>query len=196
MIFTIDSKKLEKSGSSIPEYLVLLLTKYCQDIPKLLEELKQKEMIQTCVYGYDILSPKADKFVADMMVYNDKKIPDYDYITALARKMCQLFPAGLKPGTAISWRGNSRDIANRLMKFFAQYSTYTAEEVLDATKRYVDSFNGNYSYMRVLKYFIMKQETVADEYGNASVETISQLADFIENKENGGQQNNMTGELK
>ena len=42
----------------------------------------------------------------------------------------------------------------------------------------MESFNGNYSYMRVLKYFIIKQETVADEYGNASVETISQLADF------------------
>ena len=196
MKFTVDSKKLEKIGSSISEYLVLLLTKYCQDIPKLLDEMKQQELIQTCIYGYDILSPKANKLVNDMMAYNDEKVPDADYIIALAKKMCQLYPSGLKPGTAISWRGNSRDIANRLIKFFAQYNAYTAEEVLDATKRYVDSFNGSYDYMRVLKYFIMKQETVADEWGNMTVETVSQLADFIENKENGGQVNIMTGELK
>ena len=51
-----------------------------------------------------------------------------------------------------------------MQKFFKLYGNkYTDEQILKATQDYVSSFNGNYSYMRVLKYFILKDERKSDE---------------------------------
>ena len=50
-----------------------------------------------------------------------------------------------------------------------------------ATKKYVESFNGNYTYMRVLKYFIWKDEKRVDSDGMGYVNEISDLATYIEN---------------
>ena len=57
------------------------------------------------------------------------------------------------------------------------------EEILDATKRYVASFQGNYTGMRLIKYFILKDDVKPSEDGQGHVEQISDLATFLENKE-------------
>ena len=35
---------------------------------------------------------------------------------------------------------------------------FTEEEALEATKKYIESFNGNYRFMQLLKYFILKSD--------------------------------------
>ena len=42
-------------------------------------------------------------------------------------------------------------------------------------------FNGRYQYMRVLKYFIWKEEKKVDSEGVGHIEEVSDLAAFIEN---------------
>lgn len=104
-----------------------------------------------------------------------------DDIQELAEKMQALMPPGKKPDTIFYWKGNKNEIKSKLLKFFSEYGTdYTMDEILDATKRYVDSFNGNFTYMRLLKYFIYKQEVK-----NGERIDVSELATFLENKDEG-----------
>ena len=51
------------------------------------------------------------------------------------------------------------------------------EDVIKATKEYVNSFNGNYRYMQLLKYFILKSVKDADD----NVDIKSELMSLIEN---------------
>ena len=77
---------------------------------------------------------------------------------------------------------------DRLSKFFLKYgNNHTDEEIINATKRYVDSFNGNYQYMQLLKYFIWKNKVTGEEVVRGrivgEVERQSQLAAWLEDKE-------------
>jgi hypothetical protein len=107
-----------------------------------------------------------------------------DRYTALADKLREIFPAGKKPGYAYTWRDSTSCIADRLKKFFLKYGEYTDEQVIKATKEYVASFNGNYQYMQLLKYFIWKNKVTGEEVVRGrivgEVEKQSQLAAWIE----------------
>lgn len=86
--------------------------------------------------------------------------------------------------TPYYYRCNKSEVAKALKRFFAQYgSEYTDEEIIDATKRYVASFKGNYVGMRLAKYFIMKNPVKQDAEGEGYVEQVSDLLTFLENKE-------------
>jgi len=109
-------------------------------------------------------------------------------LKALANSLRELFPAGKKPGYAYLWRDSESCIVDRLKKFFLKYGdNHTDEEIIDATKRYVASFNGNYQYMQLLKYFIWKNKVTGEEVVRGrivgEVERQSQLAAWLENTE-------------
>lgn len=105
----------------------------------------------------------------------------------LARQLRELYPQGTKPGTQQQWRNSVSTVSNRLKKFIMKYGEHTDEEIIEATKRYVSSFNGDYRYMHVLIYFIWKNKVAGGEYKNGvlvgEVEKQSELASYIENKE-------------
>lgn len=101
-----------------------------------------------------------------------------DNIKELADKLRAIYPEGKMPGTSYYYRCNRADIIKKLKSFFRRYGEYSPEQIIEATQRYVDSFNGNYSYLRLLKYFIWK-----DENRDGETIQISQLADWIENKD-------------
>ena len=117
-------------------------------------------------------------------------------IEDLALELMAIFPAQKKQGTCHYFRGNRKDISLRLKKFFKLYgNSYTKEQIIEAAKKYVASFNGNYSYMRILKYFIWKDERKTDSEGKGYIEETSDLASYIDN--NGEESNNdWTAELR
>lgn len=93
----------------------------------------------------------------------------------LAKKMQELFPTGKKPGTNLMWRDSQAIIAKKLKTVAKKYGAkFTDEQALEATKKYVESFNGDYQFMQVLKYFISKRNNITGD------ET-SQLLSYIEN---------------
>lgn len=101
--------------------------------------------------------------------------------TTLAQKMIDLFPAGKKPGTSYLWRGNLQMITRRLNQLYEKSGAkFTDDEALAATEAYVKE-NKNNPYMRILKYFIFKNQVGG--YGN---ELDSDLLSWIENIRNGG----------
>lgn len=116
----------------------------------------------------------ADELIADS---EESIAAKEDGIKELADKLRSIYPEGKKAGTSYYYRCNRADIVRKLKSFFRRYGEYTPEQIIEATQRYVDSFNGNYTYLRLLKYFIWK-----DENKDGEVLSISQLADWIENK--------------
>jgi len=94
----------------------------------------------------------------------------------LAKQLQELFPKGIKENTIYHWRDSTRIIALRLSTFFNKFGNYSNDDILNATKRYIDSFNGNTTYMQVLKHFILKKDKTTGEYS-------SMLASYLENEE-------------
>ena len=81
-----------------------------------------------------------------------------DRLLALAATLKELYPKGKKVGTNSPWTEGVVLIARRLKLFFKKYGKdYTDEQIIEATRNYVQSFNGDYQFMRVLKYFIFKE---------------------------------------
>lgn len=103
-----------------------------------------------------------------------------DRFEALAEKLRELFPAGRKEGTSLQWRDSVAIISKRLKTLVKKYNAkFTDEQAIEATRKYIESFNGNYSYMQTLRYFIFKNKVV-----DGAVEEHSQLLSFIENAGN------------
>ena len=98
-----------------------------------------------------------------------------DRFDKLAKKMQEVFPEGRKPGTKLMWRDSQPIIAKRLKAIVKKYkAVFTDEQAIEATKKYVESFNGDYQFMQVLKYFISKRNLITGD------ET-SQFLSYIEN---------------
>ena len=108
----------------------------------------------------------------------------------LADKLRALFPAGNKSGYKYAWRDSTSCISDRLTKFFLKYpecKKFTDDDIVDATKRYISDFNGDYRYMQLLKYFIWKDKMTGEELVRGRIvgekEMQSQLANYLLNKE-------------
>lgn len=100
-----------------------------------------------------------------------------DRFNNLADKLRELFPTGRKPGTQLQWRDSTKVIAQRLKAFVKKFNIeFTDEKAIEATKKYISGFNGNYQFMQVLKYFIMK---AGKEDGTSIIN--SQLLSYMEN---------------
>ena len=101
----------------------------------------------------------------------------------LAQRMRECFPQGKMPGTPYYYRCNNSEVIKKLKKFFIQYGNYPDEDIVDACKRFVASFRGNYKYLPLVKYFISKLKDQEDEDGTIHKVEYSPLADYLENKE-------------
>lgn len=137
---------------------------------------------------YVDLTCKGDSLVESVMAEsNTGKQNSEERFTKLANKLRELFPAGKKPGYAYTWRDSTSCIVDRLKKFVLKYGDYPDEEIIDATKRYIASFNGEYKYMQLLKYFIWKNKVTGGELVDGrmvgEVERQSQLAAWLDDKE-------------
>ena len=117
----------------------------------------------------------ADELLADS---EESIVIKEDGIKELADKLREIYPEGKMSGTSYYYKCNRADIVRKLKSFFRRYGEYTSEQIIEATQRYVASFNGNYTYLRLLKYFIWK-----DENKDGETLQVSQLADWIENKD-------------
>ena len=109
--------------------------------------------------------------------FKGNKGVDTDRYDELADKLRELYPKGRKEGTSYLWRDSHAKIANKLRTLVKKYNfKFTDEQAISATKRYIESFNGNYSYMQLLKYFILKKDKDTGEEN-------SQLMSYIENED-------------
>lgn len=189
MKITIDEKVCTKHKMTLSEVLIALAirnTDAYSDIPNMLNreilvEDKTEDWYKVTQHWSDVL----DEIIADSSGTVEKSDEE---LLELAKKMRELYPQGKmrdrygRP-TPYYYRCNNSEVVKKLKKFFTIFGNTSDEEILDATKRYVASFQGNYTGMRLIKYFILKDDVKPSEDGQGHVEQISDLATFLENKE-------------
>lgn len=127
-----------------------------------------------------------------IIVDSDKHQEPQDKLTELATKLKAIFPKGKKDGTNYYWSDGVPLIIRRLKLFFKKYGNdFTNEQIIQATEKYVEGFNGSYQYMRLLKYFIFKEKVGA----NGEIEGDSELINYIENADDEDLRNEWTSTL-
>ena len=181
MKYCIEENVIQRHHLSINELLGLMLFKNGCNPQQLINRMLERELIVQDMFGNYVVTQHWDDELQKVLLESDAEIPKDNDLNYLVGQLREIFPKGIKTGSA-AWRGNKREITLRLQKFFKIYDKYTDEELISATKKYVESFNGNYTYMRILKYFILKDEVKIGEDGNRYVEQVSELANFLENE--------------
>ena len=166
MKYIIDTEILEREGIELDEALYLLSVYKKKPIDF---NTIQKAKVENKILKFENprdpvkITPKGRSFIESILAKSKVHISsdNLERYRTLADKMREIYPKGLKPGTNYQWRD------------------FTDEEAIEATKRYIASFNGNYRYMQILKYFISKQKPVE----GAPAEQNSQFLSFLQNEE-------------
>lgn len=117
--------------------------------------------------------------VINSVIIDSEKVDNKLEFEELANKLREIFPNGKKPGTTYMWRDTTAVIAKKLKILVTKYNcNFTEEQAIKATQAYVNSFGGNYKYMQLLKYFILKTPTNA----SGDVELRSDFMSYVDNE--------------
>jgi hypothetical protein len=156
---SINKDVLEKNNLSMDEFLVLLLTYNKANIQEVKQSLVEKGLADFSVFDDElVISSTTKDLITSISIDSDVKVLSKDKeFRELADKLKELFPKGKKAGTTYMWRDSTAVIARKLKTLVVKYDyQFTEEQAIRATKAYVESFNGDYTYMQLLKYFILK----------------------------------------
>ena len=182
MKIEVNDEICKKYNLSIEEALVLIGLKYSsQEIFQKLNKERFLLDLGSSIFNEETkykLSRKANEVLSCILAESTNAVAKRSTnIEELADKLRDIYPNGKIFNTNYYYRCNRQDIINKLKTFFKMYGTkYTDEQIINATQKYINSFNGNYTYLKLLKYFIWKDERLKGE----SVQSL--LADFIENE--------------
>jgi hypothetical protein len=183
MTICLSKEGCQKNNISLAEALLMLAIHNNADLDAAQKELIKKGYITANrddlfqQVGWR-LTNKGTEVIDSVIVDSDKKQEPNDRLVQLATRLKGIFPKGKKDGTNYYWADGVALIVRRLKLFFKKYgNTYTDEQIIQATSKYVEGFNGNYTYMRLLKYFIFKEKVGAA----GEVEGDSELISYIEN---------------
>lgn len=164
----IDTNALDKLNLSIEEFALLMFYYQEHNMGEVQDKLIEK--------GFISKNLDSEKDIDFWVTNEGKDILDATFADSikttnkykeLAETLISLYPKGHKPGTNLSWKGNITDIINKLKAFKTKYK-YTDEQIIQATKDYVAHFGEDTTYMKILKYFILKnnESTLADIIDN------------------------------
>lgn len=179
----LNKKAAQQNGITIDEALLMLVIHNKANLEGAEKALIQKGLITAerndlfQQIGWR-LTNKGTEVLDSVIMDSDKEQEPQDRLIQLATKLKEIFPKGKKDGTNYYWADGVALIVRRLKLFFKKYSNkFTDEQIIQAAEKYVQGFNGNYQYMRLLKYFIFKEKVGA----NGEVEGDSELISYIEN---------------
>ena len=179
----LNKKAAQQNGITIDEALLMLVIHNKANLEGAEKALIQKGLITAerndlfQQVGWR-LTNKGTEVLDSVIMDSDKEQEPQDRLIQLATKLKEVFPKGKKDGTNYYWADGVALIVRRLKLFFKKYGNkFTDEQIIQAADKYVQGFNGNYQYMRLLKYFIFKEKVGA----NGEVEGDSELISYIEN---------------
>lgn len=186
----LNKKAAQQNGITIDEALLMLVIHNKADLERAEKALIQEGLITAerndlfQQVGWR-LTNKGTEVLDSVIMDSDKEQEPQDRLIQLATRLKEIFPKGKKDGTSYYWADGVALIVRRLKLFFKKYGNkFTDEQIIQAAEKYVQGFNGNYQYMRLLKYFIFKEKVGA----NGEVEGDSELISYIENA---GQEENL-----
>lgn len=180
MIYTINTNCIPSDISPSQYFLMLSLIEEPNTIERA-TDLWEKGLI-TPLYdrethvlrGFTLTTESREKVVE---ILSNSMTKDSRNYKNLAAKLKEVFPSGRKDGTSNYWAEGISLIERRLKQFEKKYGLFSDEAILNAAKKYVEGFNGNYRYMRTLRYFIFREERGAA----GDIESKSDLLTYLEN---------------
>lgn len=203
MTIRLNKESAAKHGITLDEalYMIIIHNKINLELTK--ESLIQKGLLtadrnETFQQIGWRLTNRGTEVLDSTIIDSDKpKGREDDFLLEIAAKLKEIFPKGKKDGTNYYWAEGTALIVRRLKLFFKKYEEYIENEfkeessnlskeefnkfigdkIVYAASKYVNSFNGNYRYMKLLKYFILKEKVGA----TGEVEGESELMNYIEN---------------
>lgn len=182
MKLAIDERILAKNNLTLNEYLFLLFNARGGDVYECISSLIAKGWAGLDLLDNTkiVLSDITKENVFNVLIDSNKLVENkQDIFEVTANKLREIFPKGNKAGTNYNWRGSTAEIARKLKNLVVKYGCkFTEEEAIEATKAYVASFNGDYKYMKLLKYFLLK----TPRNNNGDVEIESDFMTYLENK--------------
>lgn len=200
MQFHIDKKELEKKKLPLSTALYLVSLYFNNEIKiDVVKESLARGFLVCSTFdanGFPIgakITNLGVQYVEDVFINSEIHTTKEENFENIAQNLRELFPKGRKPGTSLMWRGSEYEVVKKLKTLKKKLGKFfTEEEIINAAKRYIQSFNGNYTYMRTLPYFILKQEAI-----NGVVEEKSELLSYIENSDGDNTTNSeWTAELR
>lgn len=181
MKLELSEEILERYNITLGEFLILYLATKNINIKNCVESviakgLADKNLIEE---GKLVLNTETMRSLSSIMIDSNEKVVNRDTeFLELAKEIQEIYPKGRKAGTTYMWRGTAAEVAKKLKTLVVKYNfEFTREQAIDATRTYVQSFDGDYTKMRLLKYFILKNVKDADN----NVEIISDFMALIEN---------------
>lgn len=180
MNISINEEVLSKWNLNIKEFLFLLFNVKDGDIQECISSLVSKGWVDKNLYDSTkvVISNNRKEDITTILVDSEKTETKFEF-EELANKLREVFPKGKKPGTTYMWRDTTAVIAKKLKILVTKYNCkFTEEQAIKATQAYVNSFGGNYKYMQLLKYFILKTPTNA----SGDVELRSDFMSYVDNE--------------
>jgi len=155
MVLTIDTNILMLLDISINDYYLLALIYHKEKTPTITAEdilnLEKKEFIKDTPDGI-ILRTKGSNLFKDNTTNKGVEMEAFVY------KYRELFPIGVKSGGRLV-RGDKVGVFEKFKRFFVKYPEYTQEDILEATKVYIDTKRAvNWSMMVSADYLIEKDK--------------------------------------
>lgn len=177
MKITLESKIIEQH-STMGEILLMLAIANKADLILANDELIDKGLI-TKDYSreghYYRVTNKGHELLNTVIIDSEIKDIKNEY-EELSKALKEIYPSGKKPNTNDYWSDGVQLLTKRLKIFEKKYGKFKHDDIINATKKYVESFNGNYRMMRLLKYFIFKEDNK-----NGEIESKSDLLNLLEN---------------
>ena len=167
MNITINEKVLDKYNLTLEEFLVLYLCSKEVDIEGVIQDLIDSGIVNRDLYNNvsAVVSNNTKELITSIIIDSDKAVVNKDSeFNTLAEKLREIYPKGVKPGTTYLWRDSVPIIARKLKTLVTKFGvSFTEQEAIDATKKYVESFGSDRKFMQLLKYFILKTDKTTGE---------------------------------
>ena len=182
MKITIDEKICLKHKMTLNEVLIALAVR-TERLEDNLENMVKREILVEDTSYYQVTQHWSD-VLDEIIAESGGCTKSENELKEFAKKLIDAYPHGAmidrrtgRP-TTYFFQCNNYEVRAKLKSFYARYGEYPDEDILDAEKRYVARWNGNYQQIgfRQLKYFIFKKDKETGEI-------TSPLLDFLENKE-------------
>lgn len=193
MRYTIDDAILSKYNLTEEEFIALVVSFRDLDIQRGNDNLIAKGIADRNIYDKTkiVLSDNTKNMVSSIIVDSDKEtINREEEFLDVAQNLRELYPKGKKPGTTYMWKDSNTIIAQKLKTLVVKFGyKFTKEQAIEATRRYIESFRGDYRYMQLLKYFILKTD-------RSTGEIRSDFMSYIDNENQGEVNSNWLSEIR
>lgn len=182
---SLNSEIFDKYNISIGEILYLLVISNNINLIDSEKILVDKGYIGNDIFNKYFITNQGKEILNNVILDSDNNIPSDKELLNLCDRLKKLYPVGKKLGTNQYWTESNLLISKRLRTFFKKYGLRDFEQIYKATETYINSFNSDYSMMRILKYFIFKEKA----NGVGDIESTSDLLNILENGINSEENN-------